>query len=84
MARQMSGPEIDEALAGIVTAMRADSYVVDVVDASSDKLSLSITALEGACEDCLSPHPVMAGVVSGALRGAYSPDEIEIAYPSGS
>lgn len=79
----MSRIEIDEQLAGIVSAMRADSYEVDVVGVQPDGLSLRITALDGACEDCLSPHAVMAGVVSGALGGRYTPEQIRIAYPAG-
>lgn len=77
----MNSMQVSEALAGIIEAMRADSYEVDVVSVEPDRLRLAITANEGACEDCLSPPPVMANVVSGALGGAYAPEQIEIAYP---
>ena len=78
----MSKMEATEQLAGIIDAMRADSYGVEVVEADASHLSLRIDALDGACEDCLSPHVVMAGVISGALGGRYTPDQIQIAYPA--
>lgn len=77
----MSKLEATESLAGIIDAMKTDSYEVEVLEAGTDNLSLSIAALDGACEDCLSPHAVMAGVISGALGGRYTPEQIRITYP---
>jgi len=73
--------QVSEALAGIISAMRADSYEISVVDVRPDRLALAISADEGACEDCLSPPAVMAQVISGALAGRYTPEQIDIAYP---
>lgn len=75
--------EVAQALDGIVSAMRADRYELEVLDASKDSLSLRIRALDGACDDCLAPEPVMATVLSGALNGRYAPEAIHITYPTG-
>ncbi|MDH3193918.1 MAG: NifU family protein [Acidimicrobiia bacterium] len=73
---------VDEALGGIRVGLQADGYDIEVIDAAQDRLGLRIVALEGACEDCLSPPSVMAMVVSGSLDGAYAPDELDITYPA--
>jgi Fe-S cluster biogenesis protein NfuA len=73
---------VDEALAGIRTGLHADGYDIEVTEASTDRLALRIVALEGACEDCLSPPNVMAMIISGSLDGAYAPEELKIAYPA--
>lgn len=78
----MNTMQATEALAGIIDAMRADSYQVVVVAATPDALSVSIEALDGACEDCLAPAPIMTTVLSTALAGQYRPDQIQIAYPA--
>lgn len=75
--------EVQEALAGIVSAMAADSYRLEIVEVGSTVLSFTIEASDGACEDCLAPHEVMAGLISSALGGRYATDQIHIAYPSG-
>lgn len=77
----MSTMQVTEQLTGIIDAMRADSYEVSVLDATPSRLTLSIDALDGACEDCLAPHGVLTQVVSGALAGRYAPEQIEISYP---
>jgi Fe-S cluster biogenesis protein NfuA len=78
----MSKLEVSENLAGVISAMRADSYDFEIVEVDPDGLTLRIIALNGACDDCLAPPAVMAGVVSGALSGRYTPEQIQIAYPS--
>lgn len=78
----MSKLEVSESLAGVISAMRADSYEVKIIDVDPDGLGLRIVALDGACDDCLSPPAIMAGLVSGALAGRYTPEQIKIAYPS--
>lgn len=77
----MSTMEVSDELAGIISAMRADSYDVAVEEVTPERVVLRIDALEGACDDCLSPPSVMAGLVSGALNGRYVPDQITIHYP---
>lgn len=72
--------EITQALVGIAGALEHDGYVLEVSDVS-DRLSLRISALEGACEDCLVPQEVMASTVSSVLGGDYAPEQISIAYP---
>jgi len=79
---EKSREEVTEALAGITDALRVDGYALEVAEVS-DTLSLRILALEGACEDCLVPAGVMAQTISGALRGAYPADRIQVAYPAG-
>lgn len=78
----MNTMQATEALAGIINAMRADSYEVVVVDATPDALSVSIEARDGACEDCLAPAPIMTTMISTALGGQYRPEQIKIAYPN--
>lgn len=78
---KMSTLQATDELAGIISAMHADSYALSVVEATADELSLRIDALDGACQDCLSPPSVMTGVVSGALGGRYAPGQISIRYP---
>lgn len=71
---------MDEELAGIAEALRADGYELAVTDAS-ETLSLQITALEDACEDCLVPAEIMAPMISAAIGGRYAPEQIRLAYP---
>jgi Fe-S cluster biogenesis protein NfuA len=78
----MSKLEVSENLAGLISAMRVDSYDVEIVEVDPGGVALRIVALDGACEDCLSPPRVMAGLVSGALSGRYTPDQIQISYPT--
>jgi Fe-S cluster biogenesis protein NfuA len=73
---------VDEALGVIRTGLKADGYDIEVTEATNTGLKVRIVALEGACEDCLSPPSVMSMVLSGSLNGAYSPDELEISYPA--
>jgi Fe-S cluster biogenesis protein NfuA len=77
-----SEQQITAALEGITNALRVDGYALEVEDVS-DTLSLRIRALEDACEDCLVPAGVMAQTISGALKGAFPPDRIQVAYPAG-
>ncbi len=72
---------MDPELAGIADALRADGYELQVTDAS-ETLSLRITALEDACEDCLVPREIMAPMISAAMGGRYVPEQIQIAYPA--
>lgn len=80
----MNTMQATEALAGIIDAMSADSYDVVVEGATSDELSVSIAARDGACEDCLAPPSIMTTVISTALDGRYRPEQIKIAYPNDS
>jgi Fe-S cluster biogenesis protein NfuA len=73
---------VDGALSGIREGLQADGYDIEVVEATPDRLGLRIIALEGACEDCLSPPNVMSMIISGSLDGAYGPEEMEIGYPA--
>jgi hypothetical protein len=67
---------------GIAEALRADGYELEVKDESAT-LSLKITALPDACEDCLVPREIMAPMISAALGGRYRAEQIEIEYPAG-
>lgn len=78
-----SSEEITTALAGIAGALGADGYALEV-DEASDTLSLTIVALDGACEECLVPPAIMAPTISAALGGRYPPEQIRLTYPAGS
>jgi hypothetical protein len=77
-----SREDITAALKGITDALRLDGYALEVDDVA-DTLSLRIEALDDACEDCLVPEGVMTQTISGALRGAFPPERITVAYPAG-
>jgi hypothetical protein len=61
--------------------MKADSYELDIVNVESQSLHLRIEALDGACEDCLVPPNIMTTIISTALDGRYSSEQIRIEYP---
>lgn len=77
-----SSEEITTALAGIAGALGADGYALEV-DEAADTLSLTIVALDGACEECLVPPAIMAPMMSAALDGRYPPEQIRLTYPAG-
>lgn len=81
MPPERSVSAVEEALAVITAALHTDGYDLHVKQAA-DRLIVSIEALEGACEECLSPPSVLASVMSTALGGLYAADEIDIAYPT--
>jgi len=74
---------VNEALEGVRSSFRLDGYDLQVVSAGP-RLSVKIEALDDACEDCLAPPALMAGILSGALNGSYQAEQIEIEYPEGS
>jgi len=78
---KMSHHEISEKLVGIISSMKADSYELDIVNVESQALHLRIEALDGACEDCLVPSNIMTTIISTALDGRYSSEQIRIEYP---
>lgn len=71
-----------EALADIRQGMEVDGYRLDVDDATLDRLSLQVIALDGACEECLAPPLVLKMMVSGDLERAYEPEEIDVRLPT--
>jgi hypothetical protein len=73
--------EVQSALAPVCDSLSADGYKLEVTDAA-ERLSLKVTALENACEECLVPQHVMAMMVSAKLDGAYEPEDIAIEYPA--
>jgi Fe-S cluster biogenesis protein NfuA len=73
--------KVTEALDPIASALRHDGYDLQVLDAS-DRLSLRIVALEGACEDCLVPEDAMVLTVCNVVDG-YAPEQVSIEYPKG-
>lgn len=78
-----SSEEISETLADFAGALRADGYALEIGEIS-DTLSLRIVALDDACEECLVPPAIMAPMISAALDGRYSPEQIRLTYPEGS
>jgi len=74
--------EATNRLDGIATALRADGYSL-VVEGADETLSVRIAALDGACEECLVPPTVLAGMLSAALAGEWPPERISLTYPAG-
>lgn len=73
---------VAEALADIRQSLEVDGYRLGVEGATARDLRVRITALPGACEECLAPAQVIKMIISGGVDGAYSPDEIELILPA--
>lgn len=71
-----------DALSEIRQSLAVDGYELRVDAASSDALTVRITALPNACEECLAPAEVLKMIISGGLDGQYAPDEIELSLPA--
>ena len=78
---QITKLDVNESLAGIMGSLRADSYDLVVIEVVDSTIHLRIDALDGACEECLSPKSIMVNIVCGALGGRYSPSQVQIIYP---
>lgn len=70
------------ALDPIRQGLAVDNYRLSVEDVTSERLRVRIDALEGACEECLAPRPVLKMIVSGEIDRAYEPEEIDVDYPT--
>jgi hypothetical protein len=73
---------IADALADIRQSLEVDGYRLGVEGATTHDLRVRITALPGACEECLAPAEVIKMIISGGVGGAYAPDEIELLLPA--
>lgn len=73
--------QVQKALTPMRDALLHDGYSLEVVGVE-EQLSLRVLALKDACVDCLVPPAVMAQMVSAALDGTYSTEDIAIEYPS--
>jgi len=63
-----STTSVDEALANFREMMAADGYRLSWADAGAAKVTITIEATDGACEDCLVPLPVMTNIMAKALE----------------
>jgi hypothetical protein len=61
------------------SSLAADGYEMDIVP-SGDRVSVTITATEQACPECLVPKDLMRGIL-GQTLGVDS-DMIDLTYPS--
>lgn len=59
--------------------LAADGYEMDIAE-SGDRVSVTITATEQACADCLVPKDLMRGIL-GKTLGVAS-DAIDLTYPA--
>jgi hypothetical protein len=73
---------IEQHLTDIRTALAADGYRLSVTDVGPDALSLDITALDGACPDCLVPATMMEMIVRAAIPDEARFTTVEIIYPA--
>ncbi|HWG63876.1 MAG TPA: hypothetical protein VG253_19480 [Streptosporangiaceae bacterium] len=71
-----------DALGDINATMEVDGYRLEIDQATAERLIVEVTALDGACEECLAPAEVIKMIISGTLDGAYTPQEIEVALPA--
>jgi hypothetical protein len=76
---------VRKALEAIDLMLEADGYAMTIERAEPSRLTLAVTALDGACEDCLAPRVVFAGVVADALENCgirLDASDIELRYPT--
>lgn len=73
---------IEQHLTDIRTALAVDGYRLSVTDVGPDALSLDITALDGACPDCLVPASMMEVIVRAAIPDEARFTTVEITYPA--
>jgi hypothetical protein len=72
---------ISDALADIRQSLAVDGYQLGVEAATASDLRVRITALPGACEECLAPAEVIKMIISGGICGSYAPGEIDLVMP---
>jgi hypothetical protein len=61
------------------SSLAADGYEMDIAE-SGDRVSVTITATEQACADCLVPKDLMRGILGKTL--GVDRDAIDLTYPS--
>lgn len=69
----------DAGLRALRASLRPDGYDVEVTE-TPDRVAVRILAGEDACADCLSPEPVMKGIVADLL--GVPAERITLTYPS--
>lgn len=74
--------ELEKAIEPFAEALRSDGYEIAVASVSEKAIDLRITALEGACEDCLVPEHVMAPMIADTLPPSLRTAAIRIQYPA--
>lgn len=82
--KSITPSEASDTLSGLRQGLNADGYDLEV-STIDDKVRLRIVALDGACEDCLSPPSVMTRIFAAALQereSSITPDDIVIQYPA--
>lgn len=75
----LSSP-IEQALRPIVDALQADGYTALITEFPG-AVTFEITAGAQACEDCLSPRPVLEPLITQVLRRAGITDALNLKYP---
>lgn len=70
-----------DALSPLVQTLAADGYEARYFVADG-VLKLEVSAGEGACEDCLSPKPIMSRIVESSLAKAGIELHVELRYPT--
>jgi hypothetical protein len=63
------------------SSLAADGYELDIAE-SGDRVSVTITATEQACADCLVPKDLMRGILGKTL--GVDRDAIDLTYPADS
>ena len=61
------------------SSLAADGYEMDIAE-SGDRVSVTITATEQACADCLVPKDLMRGILGKTL--GVDRDAIDLTYPA--
>lgn len=68
-------------LSGVRETLQADGYDLQVDGLEGGQLTLTIVALDGACEECLVPKEIMQRVIANNLDDP-SVASIELRYPA--
>ncbi len=73
---------VDVQLDSLRESLEADGYDLRVDSLEGGRLTLSILANDGACEECLVPKPIMIELVKQALEDQSPVAEVVLHYPT--
>ena len=73
---------VDTQLDGLRESLEADGYDLRVDSLEGGRLTLSIVANEGACEECLVPKTIMTELVKQSLSDGSGVTDVEVHYPT--
>ncbi|WP_304718265.1 hypothetical protein [Conexibacter sp. CPCC 206217] len=76
----MSRTAVEAAIGDVCRTLTLDGYVARY-EVQAETLRFDVEAGSGACEDCLSPKPVLHRMLDQALQRAGIGLQVQISYP---